>query len=74
MEIPLVAPVRQNLAQPAVADVAGEVRRRWQTSRLPGRLKRGDRVAVAVGSRGVANLAVIVRATVETLRDLGTQR
>ncbi len=73
MEIPLVAPVRQNLAQPAVADVAGEVRRRWQTSRLPGRLKRGDRVAVAVGSRGIANLAVIVRVTLETLRDLGTQ-
>jgi hypothetical protein len=73
VEIPLVAPLRQNLNQPAVADVAGEVRRQWQTSRLPQRLRRGDRVAVAVGSRGIANVATIVRATVEALRDLGAQ-
>jgi hypothetical protein len=31
------------------------------------------RVAVGVGSRGIANLSAIVRATLEALRDLGTQ-
>ena len=73
MKIPLLAPVRQVLSQPAIADVVGEVRRQWQSSRLPQRLRRGDRVAVAVGSRGIANGATIVRATVQVLRDLGTQ-
>jgi hypothetical protein len=61
------------LAQPVVPDVAGEVRRQWQQSRLPQRVRRGDRVAVAVGSRGIANLAAIVRTTIETLRELGAQ-
>jgi hypothetical protein len=73
VKIPLLAPVRQVLSQPAIADVVGEVRRQWQSSRLPQRLRRGDRVAVAVGSRGIANGATIVRATVQVLRDLGTQ-
>src|SRR5438270_8638461 len=73
MEIPLVAAVRQNTAQPRIDDVAAEVRRQWQQSSLPQRIRRGDRVAVAVGSRGVANLATIVRATLDALHDLGAQ-
>jgi hypothetical protein len=73
MDIPLVAPLRQTEPQPTVSDLPGEVRRRWQASSLPQRLRRGDRVAVAVGSRGIANLPVLVRATLDVLRDLGTQ-
>ncbi|HJT76537.1 MAG TPA: lactate racemase domain-containing protein [Gemmataceae bacterium] len=73
MEFPLVAPLTQQLTQPAVADVAEEVRRQWQASRLARRVRRGDRVAVAVGSRGIANLQTIVRATLDVLRDLGAQ-
>lgn len=72
MDIPRVAPLRQKFSQPTVTDVAGEVRRRWQASRLAQRLKRGDRVAVGVGSRGINNIATIVRATLEHLRELGT--
>jgi hypothetical protein len=49
------------------------VRRLWRESRVAGRFRRGARVAVAVGSRGIANLATIVRATLDALRDLGAQ-
>ncbi len=73
MDLPLVAPLRQTAPQPVVADVAAEVRRQWSGSRFAGRVRRGDRVAVAVGSRGVANLAVMVRATLDCLRDLGAR-
>lgn len=73
MEIPLVAPIRQVLQQPEVANVAEEVRRQWQSSQLSRRVKRGDRVLVAVGSRGIANLATMARATLDVLRDLGAQ-
>src|SRR3954454_4819282 len=74
MTIPHLALLRQTVPQPVVADVAGDVRQAWRTSRaLVGQLRRGDRVAVAVGSRGIANLATIVRATLESLRDLGAQ-
>jgi hypothetical protein len=71
--MPLLAPVRQVLNQPVVADLAAEVRRQWQNSRIPQRLKRGDRVLLGVGSRGIANLATMVRATLDVLRDLGTK-
>jgi hypothetical protein len=71
MDFPPLTPLRQILAQPVLTDVAAEVRRQWQESRLPERVRRGDRVAVAVGSRGIANLATMARATLEVLRDLG---
>src|SRR5262249_55268638 len=73
MHIPEMAPLRQTAPQPVVADVAAEVRRQWLGSRFAGRVRRGDRVAVGVGSRGIANLATIVRATLDSLRDLGAR-
>jgi hypothetical protein len=73
MDFPLVYPVRQQLNQPQVADVAGEVRRQIEGSRLRARIQPGARVAVGVGSRGIANLATLARATVDTLRGMGYQ-
>jgi Lactate racemase N-terminal domain len=72
MDFPPVTPVRQVLSQPVVADVPGEVRRRWQASRVARRLKPGARVAVAVGSRGITDVQAVTRATLDWLRDLGT--
>jgi hypothetical protein len=61
--------VRQELSGERVADVPGAVRAAMAGAALP--IRRGDRVAVGAGSRGVANIAVIVRAVVDHLRDLG---
>jgi hypothetical protein len=73
VDIPHVAPLRQTAPQPVVADIAGEVRKQWLGSRFASRLRRGARVAVGVGSRGIANLSTIVRATLDSLRDLGAK-
>lgn len=73
MEIPLLAPLRQKVMHPPIADVAGEVRKRWQQSSLPKKVRAGDRVAVAVGSRGITQVANIVRATLDALRDMGAK-
>src|SRR5262249_25104099 len=73
MNTPPITPLRQTAPQPVVTDLAGAVRRQWMASRLPQRIRRGDRVAVGVGSRGIANVATMARATIETLRDLGAQ-
>jgi hypothetical protein len=73
MDIPFLAPIRQTERQPVVADVAGETRRLWQASRLSARIKAGDRVAVGVGSRGIANLPAMVKATLDVLRELGAK-
>jgi len=71
--LPLFSPIRQNLQQPVIRNVGEEVRSQWQKSGVGRRLRRGDRVAVGVGSRGIANVATIVRTTLKTLRDWGTQ-
>jgi hypothetical protein len=73
MDLPLIAPLRQVHRQPSIADVIGETRRLWRASRIPSRIKRGDRVAVATGSRGIANLADIARATLDVLLELGAK-
>jgi Lactate racemase N-terminal domain len=65
MTIPLLAPIRQTAPQPVVSNLAGEVRRHWEQSGVGKRIRPGDRVAVGVGSRGIANLATIVRATLD---------
>ncbi len=70
---PDVTPLRQVLSQPTVSDIAGETRRQWQKSNLARRVRPGDRVAVGVGSRGINNVAVITRATLDVLRDLGAK-
>src|SRR5436190_1303196 len=69
VDIPHVTPLRQTAPQPSVTDVAGEVRRRWLASSLPKRIKPGMRVAVGCGSRGIANLDVMVRTTLDVLRE-----
>ena len=73
LDLPPFTLVRQIQTQPVVADVVQEVRQQWSRSSLPGSLRRGQRVAVAVGSRGIANVAAIVRATLEFLREHGTE-
>lgn len=73
MAIPTLTLVRQIAKQPVVADVAGEVRRQWLNSKVAKRIKKGDRIAVGCGSRGIANIFTIVKTTVEALKELGAQ-
>jgi hypothetical protein len=72
-EFPSIAPVRQVLDQPRVADVPGEVRRLWRSSNLPRTIKPGMRVAVGVGSRGIANIQAMTAATLDVLLELGAK-
>ncbi len=73
MAIPALSLVRQIAKQPVVADVAGEVRRQWLNSKTARRIKKGDRIAVGCGSRGIANIATIVRSTLDALKELGAK-
>lgn len=72
MALPPLLPLRQTQPQPELLDLAAEVRRCWLDSPVAGRLRRGMRVAVGVGSRGIHRVAEIVCATLDTLRQLGT--
>jgi hypothetical protein len=71
-ELPEVVRIRQRFdGQPEVDDVVGEVERAILHSHLAGRVTRGGRVAVTVGSRGIAGIATIARAAVGALKHLG---
>lgn len=61
--------VRQHFPDLHLADVRAEARRQLEQRDLASRLRPGARVAVGVGSRGIANLADIVRSVVEYWRE-----
>ncbi len=65
--------VRQRFDAPRVADVAAATRDALQKSGMLAHVRPGAQVAVGAGSRGVANLPAIVKATVDTLRAAGAQ-
>jgi hypothetical protein len=69
MAVPRMYRVRQSFYRDRLADIPAGVRAAMSKGSLP--IKRGDTVAVGAGSRGIANIAVIVRAVVDHLKDLG---
>jgi len=52
-----------------LADIPGAVRREMLNSGLS--LPKGERIAVTAGSRGVANIAVIIKSVCDTVREMG---
>ena len=73
MTLPQMYRIRQKVDPPVVADVAAAVRAEIGKLSLAGRFAPGARVAVTGGSRGVANIAIILRTTCDCLKELGTR-
>jgi hypothetical protein len=69
MAFPRMYRIRQNMPRPRVADIPAAVQSALAGARLP--VRRGDSVAVGAGSRGIANIAVIVGSAVAHLREIG---
>lgn len=63
--------IKQTFPGPALADIPAAVREALGAIPLP--IRRGQGVALAVGSRGIANIAVIVRAVVDELVSRGAR-
>jgi hypothetical protein len=68
---PELLPVRQTLWNKRVPDLEGRVSALVRGSALGGRIKPGFTVAIAAGSRGVANVDRIVATVARTVRELG---
>ncbi len=73
MNLPNFSLVRQIAEQPRIADVYFEVQNQFRDSKLLARIQPGQRIAVACGSRGIANYSSIVRATLEVLHNAGAK-
>jgi hypothetical protein len=71
MAFPRMVRIRQTFPRPKVADVPGAAAQALDRAGLA--IKRGDTVAVGAGSRGIANIAVIVGAAVRYLLDRGAR-
>ncbi|MBL8233516.1 MAG: hypothetical protein JNL98_33780 [Bryobacterales bacterium] len=63
--------VKQNFPDRRIADVAGEVAKQLSASPFASRVEPGGRVAIGVGSRGITNLATIVRSVVDYFKSHG---
>ena len=61
----MLIPVRQHLPHRKLPDIRAAVTAEMESSGLAERLKPGARVAIGVGSRGISNIATIVRAVVD---------
>jgi hypothetical protein len=68
--LPLIARVGRSYRQPEVKQVAGTVAQSIRHSRLAERVCGGGRVAITVGSRGIAGISRIARAAVDAVRSL----
>ena len=71
MQFPRLFLVRQNFPDRSVKDIPGEVRKQLSGSGFASRLKPGSSVAIGVGSRGITNIATIVRSVVDFWKSQG---
>ena len=73
MPYPRLMRVRQHFDAPTLEDVAGAVRAEVASLPLSSRVRPGQSVAISVGSRGIANIALIIKTLVEELKALGLE-
>ena len=71
MALPRMMRIRQTFPRPRVGDLTSAVDTALEAARIP--VRRGDTVAVGAGSRGIANIDRIVKATVEYLQRQGAR-
>lgn len=69
--LPKMYRVQQIFSKEKLTDVAGAVRAEMARLEILAKLQPGKRVAVAVGSRGIRNLPVIVKEVVEAIKATG---
>ena len=73
MNFPQMFRIRQSFDRTRLKDVPGTVKEELTKQGLLQKVKKGQRVAISAGSRGVANMAIILKSAVEHLRSLGAE-
>lgn len=73
LSYPEIFRVRQTFSRPLVEDIPAEVQSQLSALDLARKIRPGQSVAISVGSRGIANIAPIIRSAVEHLRGLDAE-
>lgn len=72
-DYPKIFRVRQHFESPEIENVAAEVENQLSSLNLKEKVQPGETVAITAGSRGIANIAVIIRAIVQHFQQLGAE-
>ena len=73
MQLPKMMRVKQHFDAPTLDDIPGALREEIAKQNLSGKINKGDSVAISVGSRGIANIALITKTVIEELKLLGAE-
>ncbi|WP_240417810.1 lactate racemase domain-containing protein [Paenibacillus periandrae] len=73
MKLPRMVRIKQHFTGPAVKDIEEEVRRQISLVGLESKITPGMRIAITAGSRGIANIALIIKSFVVNLQLLGAR-
>ena len=73
MTPPRMLRVKQKFEAPTLEDIPAAVRAEVQSLALDSKVTAGESVAISVGSRGIANIALIIKSLVEELKVLGLE-
>jgi hypothetical protein len=73
MALPRMVGVRQELQRERIEDVAGAVRAALAEGDLGARVSAGQRVAITAGSRGIADIQLVISTLVAELRAVGAE-
>ena len=73
MPLPRMYRVRHRIEGPSISDVPGEVRKQLASGKALAKIKRGQSIAITVGSRGIVNQPLVVKTLVEELKKAGAE-
>ncbi len=73
MNFPRFVHAEQSFPNRAIANIEDHIRRELSSSDIVKRVPKGARIAIGVGSRGIANIARITKATVNFWKEQGAQ-
>jgi hypothetical protein len=68
---PRLAEIEQRLYSRRVSDIGRAMEGAWEEAGVARRIRRGGRVGITVGSRGIDNIAAIVRSAADLVRRAG---
>jgi len=73
MNFPKMMLVEQHFEGPELTDIPGGLKKELSQLGLESTIRPGDSIAITVGSRGIANIALIIKSLVKELRLLGAE-
>ena len=73
MPYPRMMRIHQHFEAPTIEDIPAAVRAEVARLSLSSKVKKGDSIAISVGSRGIANIPLIIKTLVDEFKSLGME-